>query len=51
MYNQIDEKLSNDISELWINSGGDAEGFLYFWHRIYELIKQKEENNDDTNIC
>ena len=31
---------------LWLDLGGDANGFVYNWRDIYELLKEKEEEDE-----
>ena len=37
-----DESIICDIAESWLECGGDSEGFLYNWNKLYEKIKELE---------
>ena len=41
--NRHDENLCAQVSELWREEGGDAEGFLYCWRRIFEMLRVVED--------
>lgn len=37
-----DEQIINKIAEVWLECGGDAEGFSYVMYKIQQKIKEKE---------
>ena len=41
-----DKEFLLKIADLWLELDGDAEGLLYTWRQLYEIIKAKEQIND-----
>jgi hypothetical protein len=41
-----DEKLIEEICNVWIKNGGDAEGFDYTQGRILEELRRREQEAD-----
>lgn len=44
-----DKELINMIAVLWIESGGDADGFIYCYNKILERIKELKEWKEKSN--
>jgi len=43
-----DDQLINEMAELWVVNGGDAEGISWCWQRIQQAVEEKiiEDKND-----
>jgi len=41
-----DKQMHEEVANLWLDLGGDANGFVYNWRDIYELLKEKEEEDE-----
>jgi len=41
-----DEELFKLIAKVWVENGGDAEGFAWCWTRILSYIKQIESKKE-----
>jgi len=37
-----DKKTIEETAKVWVENGGDSEGFLYNWNKLYEKIKELE---------
>lgn len=42
-----DEQLINEMADLWIANGGDAEGIAFNWQRIQQAVQDKMEEDND----
>lgn len=38
-----DKELCSLIANIWLENGGDAEGFEWCWRKIRDAIKKEEE--------
>jgi len=38
-----DTDLINLIAKIWMDNGGDAEGFVWVWSSIHQRIKEMEK--------
>jgi hypothetical protein len=41
-----DEQLINEMAELWVANGGDAEGIAFNWQRIQQAVQDKMETGE-----
>ena len=41
--NDADRKLCEAVADMWQSGGGDAEGFTWCWHKVYDILKEREE--------
>jgi len=38
-----DERICTETAKLWLESGGDSEGFIWCYNRILNKIRELEE--------
>lgn len=43
MRNSIDYKLIDEVAQLWIDNGGDLEGYIYCMEKIKDRIHEIQE--------
>lgn len=41
--NDTDRKLCEAVADMWQSGGGDAEGLVWLWHKVYDILKEREK--------
>jgi len=41
-----DEKLIEEVAQLWVKSGGDAEGLDWVYNRLKKRIRELEQTDE-----
>ena len=42
-----DEALINEVAQLWVDLGRDAEGVYWCWQSLYKKVAELEEERED----
>jgi hypothetical protein len=46
---RTDEKLIDEVAQVWVNGGGDAEGIVWLWDAIRNRVKEIEEERKEKD--
>ena len=39
---ETDRRLINEVAQIWVDGGGDAEGIVWLWQAIKERVQEIE---------
>ena len=40
---ETDKRLVNEMAQVWLDGGGDAEGIVWLWQAIKERVQEIED--------
>lgn len=40
---ETDRRLINEVAQIWVDGGGDAEGIVWLWQAIKERVQEIED--------
>lgn len=40
---EADRRLVNEVAEIWVNGGGDADGVVWLWQALKERVQEIED--------
>ena len=48
---KTDQKLIEEIAQLWVDAGGDAEGVTWLWTDIRDRVQEMTDERDRLNYA